>query len=289
MALPIWLQRILSHHGVRYEEHRHPPVFSAARLAQAEHVSGHRVAKTVFLTADDRPVAVVVPSCDEVDLARVRAVIGCRDLRLATEAEIAGWFKGCEPGTVPPLRLRADERILMDRSLAHLGSIVFPGGTPEDAVAMRFRDWYRMVRPGVGHFTQATNGHAGNGTGRPTVLVVEDETDTNQLLCRLLERQGFSCRGVEHGREAMKAAAEMRPAAILLDLMLPDISGFDVCDRLRRDGLLRRTSVLMLTALDDDDSRRRGLQVGAEAYLTKPFAPEALVAELQLAVADACA
>jgi DNA-binding response OmpR family regulator len=153
---------------------------------------------------------------------------------------------------------------------------------------MRFRDWYRMVRPGVGRFTIASDG-AANEEAVPMVLVVEDESDTNHLLCRLLERQGFSCRGVEQGQEAVQLAAVMRPAAILLDLMLPDISGFDVCAQLRRDGHLRHTPVLMLTALDDEGSRERGWELRAEAYLTKPFAPEALVAELQMALDDASA
>jgi Ala-tRNA(Pro) deacylase len=287
MALPSWLRQILKHHNVPYEEHHHPPVFSASRLAQAEHMTGYRVAKTVFLVADGKPVGVVIPACAQVDPVSVQEVLGRRELRLATEPEIAGWFKGCEPGTVPPVRLRRDECILMDRSLAHLGSILFSAGTAEDAIALRFRDWYRMVRPGVGRFTRLANGRTTAQAQPPMVLVVEDESDTNQLLCRLLEQQGFACRGVARGDEAMEAAAEMHPAAILLDLMLPDISGFDVCERLRRGGQLRHTPVLMVTALDDDGSRQRGWQLGADAYLTKPFEPGALVNELQMALADA--
>ena len=95
---------------------------------------------------------VVLPAVSRLDLGRVQSVLGDPELRLATEAEIAHWFKGCEPGGVPPFRLRADLRILMDRGLAHLGFIVLPGGSPEVSVSVRFRDWYRAVRPGVGRF-----------------------------------------------------------------------------------------------------------------------------------------
>src|SRR4051812_43913664 len=169
MAVPCWLKRILDHHAMPYEEHHHPAVYSAPQLAEAEHISGYRVAKTVLLAADGLPVAVVLPANAQVDLARVQALLSSRDLRLATEAEIAGWFKGCHPGAVPPLRLRSDEWVLMDRSMASLGQILFAAGTPKDAVTVRFHDWYRAVRPGVGRFTLATNGHA-RPPAPPTVL-----------------------------------------------------------------------------------------------------------------------
>src|SRR6266852_6207102 len=220
MGTPRWLKQILNHYGVPYEEHHHPPVYSAQELAEAEHTSGWRVAKTVFLADRGRPVGVVLPASARLDLTRVQSVLGIPDLRLAIEAEITAWFKGCEAGAVPPLQLRGDERILMDRSLAHLGRILFPASTCEDAIAVRFRDWYRAVRPGVGRFALPRPG--ANGAGAPpTVLVVEDESATNDLLCQLLERAGYTCRGVEEGSRAIALAPEMRPSAILLDLMLP--------------------------------------------------------------------
>jgi CheY-like chemotaxis protein len=286
MALPVWLQLVLRHHGCSYQEHWHAPVYSALHLALVEHTPGSRVAKTVFLAVGGRPVAVVLPADARLDLNRVEAVLGRGKARLASEAEMAAWFKGLPPGTVPPLRLRADELLLMDRSLAHLGDILFPAGTPEAAVSMRFRDWYRAVRPGVGRFALPANGR-GAAKAAPTILIIEDDPDTNELLCRFLEQEGFACRGVVGGNQAVAVASAVRPAAIVLDLMLPDISGFDVCVRLRSDGRLRHTPVVMLTALDDEDSQRRGWDVGATAYLTKPFEPTALVAELQMALADA--
>jgi Ala-tRNA(Pro) deacylase len=279
MSLPQWLAQFLDRHGVAYETLHHPPVFGALRLAEAEHVSGHRVVKTVFLADRGHPVAVVLPAAARLNLERVQAVVGSDQVRLATEDEIAGWFKGCPLGAIPPLRLRSDERILMDRALARLGPIVFAAGTTEDAVAMSFRDWYRLVRPGVGHFAQA-DGQAAPAAP-PSVLVIEDEPDTNQLLCALLEQQGFRCRGAAEGTRALVLASEMRPSAILLDLMLPDMSGFDLYERLCRVGPLKRTPVLVVSALDNAGARTRGQQMGVDAYLTKPFMPDSLVAELQ--------
>jgi CheY-like chemotaxis protein/prolyl-tRNA editing enzyme YbaK/EbsC (Cys-tRNA(Pro) deacylase) len=284
MSIPRWLKQILDYHHVPYEERRHPPVFTASQLAHAEHVSGYHVAKTVFVNCDGRPVAVVLPACARLDLERVRGVLGGRELRFASEEEIAGWFAGCQPGAVPPLRLRADECILMDRALGRLGKMLFAAGTQQDAVIVPFREWYRAVRPGVGRFTAEENG---NGHAPPTVLVVEDEADTNQLLCQLLERQGLVCRGAAEGREGLVLAGEMRPSAILLDLMLPDLSGFEVYEQLRRNSSLRHIPVIVVTALDDEKARQRGCELGADAYLTKPFLPDKLVAELRCALEDA--
>jgi CheY-like chemotaxis protein len=221
-----------------------------------------------------------------VDVARVREILGEPDLRPATEEEIRTWFKGCHPECVPPLRLRQDQRILMDRSLAHLGHILCPAGTPGEAVLLRFRDWYRVVRPGVGRFVQpaasSANGHAGS-----SVLVVEDESETNQLLCALLASRGMACEGVLEGKQALDAARQRRPAAILLDLMLPDMSGFEMYEQLRRTGSLRRIPCIVVTALDDEATRQRSQQLGADGFLTKPFQPQELVTQVQEVLADA--
>jgi CheY-like chemotaxis protein/prolyl-tRNA editing enzyme YbaK/EbsC (Cys-tRNA(Pro) deacylase) len=285
MAVPHWLKHLFEHYEVPFEEHAHTPAFSASHLAHAVHVPGHQVAKTVLLAADGRPVAVVLPADARLDLSRVVEVLGCREVRFASEAEIAAWFKGCPAGTVPPLRLRADLEILMDKGLGQFGKIVFAAGAPDNAVAVRFRDWYRMVRPGWGRFALPANGH--EAPAPPLVLVVEDEADTNQLFCRLLQREGFACQGVESGNRALEVASSVRPSAILLDLMLPDMSGFEMYDRLRRIGPLKHTPVVVVTALNDEESRRRGRAIGADAYLTKPFTPETLLKEVHGALADA--
>lgn len=286
MSVPRWLQRLLDYHGVPYQAHLHPPVFSASHLAHVEHITGRRVAKVVFVNARNHPVMIVLPAVARLDLPRVQAVLGEPEARLATEAEIAGWFKGCEPGCVPPFRLRGDLRILMDRGLAHLGQIVLPAGAPEIAITVRFRDWYRAVRPGLGRFALASAGGRKPVADAP-VLIVEDEAEMNQLLCELLQREGVACQGVEGGSKALEAAAAVHPSAILLDLMLPDMSGLEMVQRLRREGSLKRIPWVVLTALDDESSRQKVQELGADAYLTKPLHPQALVAEVREVLADA--
>jgi Ala-tRNA(Pro) deacylase len=285
MAVPRWLQHFLARYEIPYEVAHHASTHSASRLAQTTHLTGYRVAKSVLVSADSRPVMAVLPAARRLDLERLKAVLGGRDVRLAKEEEVASWFKDCEPGSVPPLRLRADQRIVMDRALAHLGRILCAAGTAEDAISVRFRDWYRAVRPGVARLSAPANGHS--EFTPPQILVVEDEAETNRLLCWLLNRQGFSCQGAEEGRQALVMAAQMRPAAILLDLMLPDMPGYEVYEQLRRIGPLKRIPFLVISALDDEASRQRGRRLGAEGYLTKPFLPDTLVSAVQGMLADA--
>jgi CheY-like chemotaxis protein/prolyl-tRNA editing enzyme YbaK/EbsC (Cys-tRNA(Pro) deacylase) len=286
MSVPHWLRRLLAYHGVPYCEHIHTPVFSASHLAHVEHVTGRRVAKVVFLNVRNHPVMVVLPAVARLDVERVRSVLGDPDMRLAREAEIAGWFKGCEPGCVPPFRHRSDVRILLDRGLAHLGEIVLPGGAPDVSIAVRFRDWYRAVRPGVGRFA-ATDAPGPRAIAEAPVLIVEDEAETNHLLCELLQREGVVCQGVEEGRKALETAKAVCPSAILLDLMLPDMSGLEMVQQLRRQGSLKRIPWIVLTALDDEAARHRSDELGADGYLTKPLQPQALVAEVRELLADA--
>lgn len=285
MSVPNWMQRILQHYGTPYEVHHHTPVYSASQRAHAEHVTGYRVAKCVWLSASGRPVLVVLPACAQVDLASVQAVAG-GELRVASESEIRDWFPNKTAGALPPLRLRLDQSILMDRGLAHLGKIVFSAGSLEDSITMRFRDWYRMVRPGVGHFALPTRPPAA-ATSVRTILVVDDEADTHLMLRQMLEKAGFACQVAPDGTHALALASQVRPSAILLDLMLPDMSGFDVYERLRRTGPLKSPPVLVLTALDTEENRALGKKYGADAYLTKPVYAEALVAELNGVLADA--
>jgi DNA-binding response OmpR family regulator len=142
------------------------------------------------------------------------------------------------------------------------------------------------VHPGVGHFARGFAAARTSATEGP-ILIVEDEADTNKLLCQLLQREGVNCQGVEEGRKALEAATQTRPAAILLDLMLPDMSGWELVQQLRRQGSLKRIPWIVLTALDDEASRQRVNELGADGYLTKPLEPQVLVDEVRELLADA--
>jgi two-component system, OmpR family, response regulator len=118
-----------------------------------------------------------------------------------------------------------------------------------------------------------------------TVLVVDDEPDANDILAHLVRPQGFEPMQVYSGEEALKAVAQQRPDLILLDLFLPDIDGFEVCDRLKRDRETNLIPIIMVTAHHDAKERAAGVRVGANGYLTKPFTPEQLHAAINEALA----
>lgn len=116
---------------------------------------------------------------------------------------------------------------------------------------------------------------------RPCILVVEDEPVMNKLVADILGFYGFEARSVFTGEEALEACSQCVPEAVLLDIMLPGISGYEVCHQLKCSRATNLVPVVMLTALDRRDDRVQGIRVGADAYVTKPFDPEALVATLR--------
>lgn len=116
---------------------------------------------------------------------------------------------------------------------------------------------------------------------RPRVLIVEDEPDMNNLLADVLRAYDFRPMQATSGEQALAMLAEQMPDAIFLDLMLPGLSGFELCKRLKDSRATRAIPILILTALDRHRDRRNAYEAGADDYVTKPFAPDALVARLR--------
>jgi two-component system, OmpR family, response regulator len=114
----------------------------------------------------------------------------------------------------------------------------------------------------------------------PVVLVVDDEENIAYVLNAALRLNGFTVVSAATGREALAAVEEHSPDLIVLDVMLPDLDGFEVCRRLRQDRI--NTPVLFLTARDDTEDRLRGLTIGGDDYVAKPFSVEELVARVRV-------
>jgi DNA-binding response OmpR family regulator len=111
-----------------------------------------------------------------------------------------------------------------------------------------------------------------------SVLVVEDESAIASFVAAYLKNAGYGVRVAATGGDALRQLAAEKPSLIVLDLMLPDMDGIEICRRVRQDSDL---PVLMLTARDDDVDKIIGLEVGADDYLTKPFNPRELVARVK--------
>src|SRR5215471_6776912 len=110
------------------------------------------------------------------------------------------------------------------------------------------------------------------------LLLVDDEDNLRSMLEAALRYEGFDVDAVASGRDAFARVAERTPDLIVLDVMMPDLDGFEVCRRLRSDGV--RVPVLFLTARDGTDDKVRGLTLGGDDYLVKPFSLEELVARI---------
>ena len=113
------------------------------------------------------------------------------------------------------------------------------------------------------------------------ILVVDDEPDIVALVAYHLAKSGFRVATAANGDDALEQAKRELPSLIVLDLMLPGMSGFDVLESLRRNETTRDIAVLMLTARREEPDRLRGLSLGADDYLVKPFSPAELVLRVQ--------
>lgn len=120
-----------------------------------------------------------------------------------------------------------------------------------------------------------------SGMPRPTILVVEDEAPLLTLLRYNLEKQGFQVDEAADGQEALMRVAEAPPDLVLLDWMLPAMSGLEVCRQLRRRHDTRGLPIIMVTARTEDQDAVRALDTGADDYIAKPFVMDALLARIR--------
>jgi DNA-binding response OmpR family regulator len=110
------------------------------------------------------------------------------------------------------------------------------------------------------------------------ILLVDDEANIVDLAGMYLEREGYRVKAAYDGAQALQLTAELQPALVVLDIMLPEVDGFEVCKQIRVNS---DVPIIMLTARDDDIDKIVGLELGADDYLTKPFNPRELVARVK--------
>ena len=111
------------------------------------------------------------------------------------------------------------------------------------------------------------------------ILIVDDEPGIVRLIAMYLEREGFGTATARTGAEALEIVGRASPALVILDIMLPDIDGWEVCREIRRSSDI---PIIMLTARDEDEDKIVGLEMGADDYVTKPFVPRELVARVKV-------
>lgn len=116
---------------------------------------------------------------------------------------------------------------------------------------------------------------------KPSILVVEDDNALCELLRWNLDAQGYDVRTTPDGEEALVMVREQMPDAIILDWMIEEVPGIEVCRRLRKDAATARVPILMLSARGEEEDRVRGLKTGADDYVSKPFSPQELMARIE--------
>ena len=151
------LEAYLREHQVPFQVQHHAQAFSAQKIAESEHIPGKMVAKTVIIFADSKMISLVLPASYRVDLNKVQAALGSKEIRLAHEVEFTATFPDCEVGTMPPFSNLYGIPVYMEQSLTGLETMVFPVGTYTDTMSLKYADFERLVHPGVMAFAQAAS------------------------------------------------------------------------------------------------------------------------------------
>ena len=147
------VKEFLERTSAKYEVTEHHPVFTAQRIAQAEHIHGMNVAKPVVVTADGRYYMCVLPACCRIDMEVLRGLIGADEIELTDEFEMAKLFADCEVGAEPPFGSLYGLPTIMDELLEDNDSIVFQSGSHDEAVRMDLLEYRRIENPKILSFS----------------------------------------------------------------------------------------------------------------------------------------
>jgi Ala-tRNA(Pro) deacylase len=143
------LETYLRDNKVPYQTQRHALAYTAQEVAASEHVPGKMVAKVVMVKADAKIVMLVLPAPKRVDLGKVSAALGAKDVSLAHESEFGSLFPECEVGAMPPFGNLYGVPVYVDKELAQDETIVCPDGTHTDTLSLKYADFERLVKPKV--------------------------------------------------------------------------------------------------------------------------------------------
>ncbi len=155
------VQKFLDDNGVKYVVLEHSPAYTAMEVAQAAHIPGREMAKTVVVKLDGRMALTAVTASEHVALDQLMRVAGAKRAELASETEFASLFPDCEPGAMPPFGNLYNLPVYVDNVLAMDEFIAFNAGTHRDLIKMRYADFERLVMPKKGKFgIKASKTHA---------------------------------------------------------------------------------------------------------------------------------
>jgi Ala-tRNA(Pro) deacylase len=152
MPIPAHISKFLDSQHVPYQYYTHSRAYTAQGTAQAQHLSGKKLAKVVMVVADQKLTMAVVPASHRIDLERLGKVLNARSIRLATEEEFKDIFPECELGAMPPLGNIYHLDVWIDEKLKLYPIISFNAGTHAEIIQMLFTDFDRLVQPKAARF-----------------------------------------------------------------------------------------------------------------------------------------
>ncbi|OGP03512.1 MAG: hypothetical protein A2Z91_07165 [Deltaproteobacteria bacterium GWA2_38_16] len=152
MSIARVLRGLLKEHNVCYETIYHGSSYTAQQLAHSKHIPGQNVTKVVLLKDPNEFIMAVLPACYKVDFSAMKRILGCDELRLATEEEIRKLFPDCEIGAMPPFGEAYHLKVYADEALSKDEYITFSAGTHREAIQMKYEDWAACERPEVKKF-----------------------------------------------------------------------------------------------------------------------------------------
>jgi Ala-tRNA(Pro) deacylase len=152
MAISMKLKNFLDANRVSYKVAAHHEVYTAQEIAASMHIPGKELAKVVMVKAGEKFIMMVLPASWRIEMAKLRSVLGIRDIRLATEEEFKRLFPDCEPGAMPPFGNLYGLEVYEDKALTDDEEIVFQGGNHIESIRMRRKDFERLVKPRVADF-----------------------------------------------------------------------------------------------------------------------------------------
>ena len=146
------VQDFLSNREVEFEVIDHSATFDAQHMAEAVHVSGYHVAKTVLLKADEQFVVAVLPATHNVDMSDARKSLNANQVELSTEDELARHCADCQRGALPPFGSHYGMQTLVDKTLVGDEHLLFEGNTHNEAIRIKYEDFVRLEEPLIGSF-----------------------------------------------------------------------------------------------------------------------------------------
>jgi len=155
MAIPQRIRDYLDSQNVVFEPIHHSEAFTGQELAHSMHISGKRLAKTVVLAGDGKPVMAVIPASHRLNFQEFRAALEVDRLEMLPESELERLFPDCDRGAIPPFGNLYGLAVWVERTISDGEDVVFCAGTHEDCMRMKYSDFARLTMPRLGRFSEA--------------------------------------------------------------------------------------------------------------------------------------